>query len=251
MPPRIYLPAERLSAERIILPPDVLHYLCHVLRMQPEEIFIVFDGQGTEYRVALRAEQGQFYGQILEAISRPMAPRLRLTLYQGLPKGKKLPLIIQKITELGVMRLVPVQTARSAVRLAGRQEGEKKLQRWQKIADEAARQCGRTQGLEIAPVLSWEQALEDWRRLGQPGIMPDETLAGQEGHSLRETLAGLSSWEALSVFIGPEGGFAPYEAASGREAGLLPVSLGPHVLRTETAAIVICALLLYEAGDLG
>jgi len=81
--------------------------------------------------------------------------------------------------------------------------------------------------------------------------MPDETLAGEPGHGLREAVASLGHPDALSVFIGPEGGLSPEEAAAGREAGLRPISLGPRILRTETAAIVVCALLLYEAGDLG
>ncbi|MBU0609585.1 MAG: 16S rRNA (uracil(1498)-N(3))-methyltransferase [Armatimonadetes bacterium] len=250
MPQRVYLPPERLAPPRVSLPEEAAHYLRHVLRLRPGEEFIAFDGSGAEYRVALRVAAGRPSGEIIERLPDRPLRRLHLTLYQGLPKGKKLPLIIQKITELGAARLVPVQTARATVRLEG-PEAEAKRWRWQKIADEAAEQSHGVQPLEVAPVMTWAEALADWQASGAPGLMPDEALAGEEGSGLREALAALGQPEALSVFIGPEGGLAPEEAAAGREVGLRPVSLGPRILRTETAAIVVCALLLYEAGDLG
>jgi 16S rRNA (uracil1498-N3)-methyltransferase len=250
MPQRLYLPPTCLTPPHVALPERGAHYLRHVLRLRPGEEFIVFDGTGAEYRVALRVQAGQAAGEILERLPDRPPQRLRLTLYQGLPKGKKLPLIIQKITELGAARLVPVQSARATVRLEGR-EAEAKCWRWQKIADEAAKQSHGVQPLQVAPVMTWAEALADWRAAGGPGLMPDEALAGEAERGLREALAALGQPETLSVFIGPEGGLAPEEAAAGREAGLLPVSLGPRILRTETAAIVVCALLLYEAGDLG
>lgn len=248
MAQRLYLSPDHIAPPRISLPDDVTHYLRHVLRLRAGDEFIVFDGTGAEYRAALTADGTA--AEILERLPDRAPQRLRVTLYQGLPKGKKLPLIIQKITELGAARVVPVQTARATVRLEGR-EAEAKCARWQKIADEAAEQSHGVRPLEVAPVLTWAEALADWQAAGQPGLLPDETLAGEPGHGLREVLATLGQADALSVFIGPEGGFTPAEAAAGREAGLLPLSLGPRILRTETAAVVICALLLYEAGELG
>jgi len=248
MPQRLYLSPEHVAPPHIALPDEARHYLRHVLRLRAGDEVIVFDGTGAEYRVALG--DGGATAAILERLPDRPPQRLRLTLYQGLPKGKKLPLIIQKITELGAARIVPVQTARATVRLEGR-EAEAKRARWQKIADEAAEQSHGARPLEVAPVMAWEEALSDWRQSGQPGLMPDEALAGQPGQGLREVLATLGHPEALSVFIGPEGGFTPEETATGRAAGLTPVSLGPRILRTETAAVVVCALLLYEAGELG
>jgi 16S rRNA (uracil1498-N3)-methyltransferase len=246
---RIYLP-EFLTPPHVALPEDVAHYLRHVLRLSAGDEFILFDGSGAEYRAALELADGQTGARIIEQLPPRPEGRLRLTLYQGLPKGKKLPLIIQKATELGVARLVPVQTTRATVRLSGR-EAEAKQARWQKIADEAAEQSRGPRPLQVAPVMAWAEALDDWRATGQPGLMPDETVAGQADHGLRRALAELGSPEALAVFVGPEGGLSPEETQAGREAGLRPVSLGPRILRTETAAIVVCALLLYEAGDLG
>ncbi len=250
MPQRLYLPPGHLTPPHVVLPDDVAHYLRHVLRLRAGDCFIVFDGSGAEYRVSLRADGEGIAGEIIERLPDRPPQRLRLTLYQGLPKGKKLPLIIQKITELGAARLVPVQTTRATVRLDGR-EAEAKRWRWQKIAAEAAEQSHGVQPLEIAPVMAWAEALADWRASGAAGLMPDEALAGEPGHGLRDALATLGHPDELAVFIGPEGGLSPAEAAAGREAGLLPVSLGPRILRTETAAVVVCALLLYEAGDLG
>jgi 16S rRNA (uracil1498-N3)-methyltransferase len=243
---RVYLSPENISPPHVSLPEDVAHYLRHVLRLSVGNEFIVFEGSGAEYRVALEADGARI---VAELPPRPQG-RLALTLYQGLPKGKKLPLIIQKATELGVARLVPVQTDRATVRLPER-EAEAKQIRWQKIADEAAEQSRGTRRLQVASVLSFADALADWRATGTPGLLPDETVAGQAEFSLRRVVAQLGDPEALAVFIGPEGGLSPQEAQAGRAAGLQPVSLGSRILRTETAAIVVCALLLYEAGDVG
>lgn len=250
MAPRIYLPPKHIIPPHISLPDDVAHYLRRVLRLNAGAEFVAFDGSGAEYRAALRLEGDEASGEIIERLPDRAPQRLHLTLYQGLPKGKKLPLIIQKATELGVARIVPVQTDRATVRLEDK-DTEGRRQRWQKVADEAAEQSHRIAAPEIGPVMSWAEALADWRQSSQPGLMPDETLAGQPGHGLRETMERLSHPDSVSVFIGPEGGISPQEAAAGREAGLEPISLGPRILRTETAAIVVCALLLYEAGDLG
>lgn len=251
---RVYLPPDHIVPPRVILPEDVVHYLRHVLRLKAGERFIVFDGGGAEYLVALRSNGEAFSGEVVERLPDRPGPRLRLTLYQGLPKGKKLPLIIQKVTELGVARLVPVQTARATVRLEAR-EADAKRWRWQKIADEAAEQSQSARPLQVAPVMTWAEALADWQQTEQPGLLADapsdEALAGQPGPGLREAWTELGEPARLSVFIGPEGGLTPEEESSGRAADLRPVSLGPRILRTETAAIVVCALLLYEAGDLG
>lgn len=250
MTPRLYLPTGSIQPPRVALPADAARYLRVVLRLHEGDEFRAFDTSGVEYRVKLVLEEGEAQGEILETLAARPGPAVEVTLYQGLPKGKRLPLIIQKCTELGLARLVPVQTARSQVKIDER-EAEGKASRWQKIAAEAAEQSGRTLPPVVEPAANWRQALADWQERGEPGLLLDETLAGETQRGLRQALSELDHPARLSVFVGPEGGFAPQEAASARQAGLSPVSMGPRILRTETAAIVICALVMYEYGELG
>ena len=259
MIPRLYLPTGSINPPAVTLPADAAHYLRVVLRLKPGDEFQAFDTGGREYRVRLVLDGEATTGEIVETLPARLGPRVELTLYQGLPRGKRLPLIIQKCTELGLARLVPVQTARSQVKIAER-EAEGKTSRWQKIATEAAEQSLRTTAPLVEQPQSWQQALADWQARGEPGLLLDETLAGETQRGLRQALAEIGSGlearttppvERLSVFVGPEGGFAPQEAQSAREAGLVPVALGSRILRTETAAIVICALVMYEYGELG
>lgn len=250
MTPRLYLPTGSIEPPRVTLPADAVRYLRAVLRLREGDEFRAFDTSGIEYRVKLVIEEGEVRGEIVETLALRPGPAVELTLYQGLPKGKRLPLIIQKCTELGLARLVPVQTARSQVKIDER-EAEGKASRWQKIAAEAGEQSGRALPPAVEQALNWHEALADWRKREEPGLLLDETLAGETQRGLRQALEELGAPAKLSVFVGPEGGFAPSEASSAREAGLTPVSMGPRILRTETAAMVICALVMYEYGELG
>jgi 16S rRNA (uracil1498-N3)-methyltransferase len=246
---RVFLPPESFVAGRALLPPDVAHYLSHVLRLRPGQEFLALDGSGAEYRARLSADSPA-QAEIIERLPARSQTAVALTLYQGLPRGKRFPLIIQKATELGVARIVAVTTARSQVRL-GAAEAAAKALRWQRVATEAAEQSLRPVAPELIMAQSWATALDQWRSLGQPGLLLDESLAGEAGRGVAAALQQLGRPEALAVFVGPEGGFAPEEAASARAAGVVPVGLGPRVLRTETAALVACALIMYEYGELG
>lgn len=248
--PRVYLPSEHFGASPVALPSDVLHYLQIVLRLGPGDEFTGFDGLGGEYLLRLVLTTTGLAAEVVEHLPPRIGLQVRLTLYQGLPKGKRLPLIIQKTTELGLAELVPVQTARSVVRIEPA-EAEGKARRWQKIAAEAAEQSLRGAPPNIRPPLRWTEALASWQQTGEPGLLLDETLAGEPGQGLRRALETIGYPPALAVFVGPEGGFSPEEGQAARAAGLQPVSLGSRVLRTETAAIVVCALVVYEYGELG
>ncbi|MEN6643058.1 MAG: RsmE family RNA methyltransferase [Armatimonadia bacterium] len=244
--PRVYLPRECVEPPVVRLPEEVEHYLRVVLRLGAGAEFVAFTAAGVEYRARLVAEGAE----IVAELPRRGGPVVEVTLYQGLPKGKRWPLVIQKCTELGVTRIVPVITARTIVRLDAR-EVEGKRERWQKIAVEAAEQSGGVAPPEVSEPVTWAEALALWRASGQAGVLLDETLAGEQGHGLREALEGAREGRQVAVFVGPEGGLTPEEGQTGREAGLTAVSLGNRILRTETAAIVACALVAYELGGLG
>lgn len=235
---RVHLPPERIEAGRGRLTPEARHYLGEVLRLGPGAEVEVFDGRGGRY--AGRLEDG------LETVA--LGPReearakgAELSLLFALAKGEKMDLVVQKATELGAARIVPFAAGRSVVRLEGARAEERAL-RWRKIAGEAARQCGRADVPDVAAPLSLGAALAALR----PGT------ASFVFHPGGAPLAGIDVRAAPTVaaVVGPEGGLTDAELEGCRRAGALLASLGPRVLRAETAAIVAVALLQARFGDL-
>lgn len=228
-----------------VLPPEQAHHALKVVRVRPGERVRLTDGRGGRWagRV-LSTEGGQVRCQVERALPDCESP-VRITLYQGLPKADKLELIAQKAAELGVFALYPVAMARSVARWEGK-EAEKKRERLSRIAQEAIKQCGRARALEVGPLLTWRQALE--RMAAHPlMLMPwEEALEG------RMAQVRLSHPQArqIGILIGPEGGIDPLEARQAQDRGALAITLGPRILRCETAAICSCALAQQLWGDI-
>jgi len=241
--PRLYVPGERLAGPRVTLTGPEHRHLGRVLRARPGDPVTLFDGVGgeVEARVARigRAETELELGARRATVASP-AP---VTLLTAIPRGALMDFLVQKTAELGVARLVPIVTARSVARPdaeAGRRT------RWEKIAREAARQCGRAD----VPVVDAPTALAT--ALAAPDL-PARRLAlfeGEHSRSLRSELTGHPP-TAIALLVGPEGGFAPAEIEAARSAGFVPVGLGSLILRVETAAIVAVALVADAAGALG
>ncbi len=235
---RVHLPRERIEPGRGRLTPEARHYLADVLRLGPGASVEVFDGAGGRY--AGRLEEG------LETVA--LGPReeasggaAEIALVFALAKGEKVDLVVQKATELGVARIVPFAAARSVVRLEGA-KGEERARRWRKIAEEAARQCGRGDVPAVSAPLSRGRALAG---------LPAGT-ATFAFHPAGDPLSHASGGGArgFAAVVGPEGGLTEDELEACRRAGAIPASLGPRVLRAETAAIVAVAILQVRFGDL-
>ena len=224
----------------IINGPDAQH-IRRALRMQPGEHLTVCDGQGTDYACQITAFEGE--GVRLSVLSQAPSctePSLAVTLYQGLPKGDKMDWILQKAVELGVTAVVPLATSRSVVRLDGKEE--KKRERWQRIAAEAAGQCGRGIVPRVESPLSFAQAL--------PLLRKDKTICFYEGGGQPLSRLVDAGEARLSIVIGPEGGFAEEEIAALRSAGAAVATLGPRILRCETAPLAALTLLMHLTGNL-
>jgi len=177
----------------------------------------------------------------------PGEPALKVILVQGLPKGDKFDLIIEKSTELGVSVILPVRSRRTVVNLEAAKV-EKRLARWQRIAQEAAKQYGRAVVPRVEPLRDFAQVVMELSPHGLALIPWEE----EKNRSLKEVIAqskGLTG--PVTVFIGPEGGFEEEEVMLARQRGANPVSLGPRILRTETAGVAVLAILMYQLGDLG
>lgn len=219
---------------------DALH-IAKALRMRPGEALTLCDGKGTDFDGVLETVTDRQVTVRISA-SRPSQaePTLAVTLYQGLPKGDKMDWIIQKAVELGVTAVVPVATRRSVARLEGK--ADKKQVRWQRIAAEAAGQCGRGMLPSVERPLSWSQALS--RLSGEPALVFYEG----GGRPLRELVT--PSTRRLSVFVGPEGGFDPEEIDAIRRQGGGVATLGPRILRCETAPLAALTLLMHLSGNM-
>ena len=196
-----------------------------------------------------RAEIGGIDGsrvtvKLLEALPDNEAP-VRLTVYEGLPKADKLDFIAQKLTELGAAALVPVRMERCVVKLDGR-DGEKRRERLEKIAREAAKQCGRGMPLEVAAPMDWRMAL---RAMAAHDLLliPWEEAGGTR---LKDVFASRPDARDIGIVVGPEGGITPEEVEAMAAAGGRTVTLGPRILRTETAAVVAAALAMQLWGDI-
>jgi 16S rRNA (uracil1498-N3)-methyltransferase len=240
---RLFVPAERLAADRLSLSGDDHLYLARVLRARAGDRLTLFDGAGAEVDAEV-ARVGRHDTELALGDRRAgavTAPPVAITLLVAVPRGERLELVIQKTTELGVARVVPLVTARSVAR----PEPERRP-RWEKIAREAARQCGRADVPRVdAPTpLGAAVAAPD---------LPPARLAlweGERARSLRAHLAAGPAASAVALLIGPEGGLGDDEVATTAAAGFVALSLGPRILRVETAAIAAVSLVQAFAGGL-
>lgn len=237
------------DCEQITLDAADSHHLVNVLRARPGESVEVCDNQRTVFICRIPAiepgSERQLTVDILER--RPANSELpfKVILYQGLPKGDKLSDIVRVTVELGVVKIVPVLCARSVARPEPKKRASK-AERWQAVAEAAAKQCGRAIVPEVTIPLEFGEALQDLSAESADLVfVPYES---EDAVSLRRFLEHSSSdkMKAVAFFIGPEGGFAASEIAAFQESGLQTVTLGPRILRTETAAGAVLAMLGYK-----
>jgi 16S rRNA (uracil1498-N3)-methyltransferase len=244
---RFFVSPDVLASDSLILDGALARQLARVLRLQPEDQIVLLDGHGWAYRVALdQVTPTEVRGHILVRWCPDTEPRIPVVLYQGVPKGKRLEWALQKSVELGVTAIVPLLTRYSVRQLEAAEGG--KLGRWQRIVTEAAEQSGRARCPQIEPVIGFEQACQP----PPPGTLSLMACLSPQARPLSQTLqeVELCVVEAVRLYIGPEGGFAADEVEFAARAGLHLVSLGPRILRSETAPLMLLSVLMYALGDL-
>lgn len=238
--PCFFIDPSQVSGDSITITGDDLRHIRTVLRKKPGDLLTVLDGKGGEYSVSITAIgrdeiDAAIVGRIRRGVTGP-----RVILGQGLPKADKMDLIVQKATELGVASIVPLMTERTIVKL--KDEG-KRVARWRKIAREAAMQSRRADIPAMESICSFGDFLQTPR--AEPGTLL--LMPWEEGtQPVKDTLKAHPAAQTIVVLIGPEGGFSPGEASLAKENGFRAVSLGPTILRTETAAIAVLSMLGYE-----
>ena len=216
----------------------------HVLRMRPGEDMIICDGQGTDYKCRLvKADKEQVEAEVIEVVRCPAEPSVKVTVLCGLPKGDKTDYIIQKCVEAGAHEILFFSSSRCIAKLGNE---EKKLERWQRIAEEAAKQSGRG----IIPQVGWAGELADAFDVAvkrDVGLFMYET---GEREAMGDVLEANKSVSTAAIVTGPEGGFAPFEAELAKIVGLHLCSMGERILRCETAPVVALTAAMYATGNL-
>jgi 16S rRNA (uracil1498-N3)-methyltransferase len=243
---RFTIAPDRLTGDRVAFDHEETRHLAAVLRLGPGDLVVAADGRGQAYTVRIEALGDTATGTIVGMATSRAEPALAVTLIQGVPKGDKMEAIVRAGTELGVTRIAPALTARTVVRLEPSRWRER-ARRWQRVAKEAAKQCGRA----MIPDVETPRPLLEWLETPVSG---DLALCLWEGQAtpLEEILSAVPRPPARAhVIVGPEGGLSRDEVDVIRARDFEVVSLGPRILRTETAAAAILSILQFRLGDLG
>ena len=243
--PKFFVSPEKVSGNQIIIDTDDVLHIKRVLRLTTGDEITVSDSTGTDYTAKISTiEDKCVICDKTGSVKNNTEPNISVTLFQALPKASKMEFIIQKTTELGIVKIVPCTLSRCVVKLDGK-DSVKKVERWQKIVDEAAKQSGRGVIPQILPVMSFKAAVDEMKK-ADLCFVPYESA---EDIKLRTVLNSKQAKE-ISFMIGPEGGFAPEEAEYLEAAGIPLVTLGKRILRTETAGMAVLSMIMYDIGDI-
>lgn len=234
----------QIKGDKVIITGKDVNHIKNVLRMKPGEEISVSNGvDGKEYRCGIMELCGEevicelrFMKE--EGVELPS----KVYLFQGLPKADKMELIIQKAVELGVYEIIPVAAKRSVVKL-DEKKAKSKILRWQGIAEAAAKQSKRGIIPEVREVMSFKEAAK-YSSLAKVKLIPYELAEGMD--KTRELIEGVKPGEDVAVFIGPEGGFDKEEIEEAAGWGIVPITLGRRILRTETAGMTVLSILMYH-----
>jgi 16S rRNA (uracil1498-N3)-methyltransferase len=242
---RFTLQPDRLAGGRVTFDAGESHHLSRVLRLRPGDTIVATDGAGRDYTVRLERLGHVVVGTVLAEQAGVAASPLAITLIQGVPKGDKMEAILRAVTELGVARVRPALCERTIVRLE-MSRWRDRARRWQRVAREAAKQSRRA----VIPEVEMPRPLGEW--LAEPGPA-DLALCLWESHGtpLGEVLRAASTPRSVRIVVGPEGGLTAGEVDAARALGFTVTSLGPRILRTETAGLAVVAILQSRFGDLG
>jgi 16S rRNA (uracil1498-N3)-methyltransferase len=246
---RVYLPPPLATGAAVEVPSGVARHLVRVLRLGQGDPLRAFDGTGGEYDAVIESvRRNDVVVRIGAHYAIERESPLDITLLQGIARGEKMDLVLQKATELGVTRIVPVTSLRSNVRLT-RETAAARREHWQAVVASACGQCGRNRVPQVAGPVDTAGAVQ-YAAQGLKLVL----VPGDDARDLRALLAEAGGSGAalppVTLLVGPEGGLDPSELRVARLAGFAPCVLGPRILRTETAALVALAALQFAAGDL-
>ena len=243
---QVFYPGVR--AETIAITGGDAHHLAHVMRAQIGDVITVVDAAGQAAEMAVTALTRDAVHLRMQRVLPVETEGREVVLVQALLKGEKMDFVVQKAAELGTVCVCPIVTEHVVVRYDAKKAAAKAA-RWQKIADEAAKQCGRRMLMRVAPIVSLTELLRDPAYIGAADTATVFCYEQEERQSMRTVLGGTEA-RRVTLIVGAEGGFSPAEAAAVTAAGGQSVSLGHRILRAETASLTALAVTQYELGNL-
>lgn len=239
---RYFVEPDLFSEDEITIAGDDVHHIVNVMRAKEGEQILVSDGAGRTVRARLSALSAkEVKAQVVEILTEQTELPVRVTIGQGLPKGEKMEWILQKGTELGAYSFLPFSSERTIVKLDAKKEA-KKLERWRKIIKEAAEQSHRAVLPQLLSPASFREVLQQAHPYTRCAIAYEK----EDGVALHQLLETMQADDSLLILVGPEGGFSREEVSLAQAEGFLPVSLGPRILRTETASLYILSAVSYQ-----
>ncbi len=239
--PRFFVDPGQIKENEISVVGIDVNHIKNVLRMHAGDELEICDGKGTDYSCSIKSlDRDEIILDIKDSYPSDTELPKKIYLFQGLPKSDKMELIIQKAVELGVYEIIPTVTKRCIVKIDAKKE-DKKIARWQQIAEAAAKQSGRGIIPEIKAPMSFKDALTYAGTL-DAALIPYEKAEGIE--ATRNIISGLNDKDSVAIFIGPEGGFEENEIEMAEQNGTKPITLGKRILRTETAGLTILSVLM-------
>lgn len=239
---KFFVTKNQIDEKQIHIQGTDVNHIKNVLRMKLQDEMVISDGEKREYTCyveAITPEEVLAHIMYVQEVDVELSSQIYL--FQGLPKGDKMELIIQKAVELGVHEIIPVRMNRSVTKLDDKKAAAKVL-RWQGIAESAAKQSKRMRIPVVREVMNYHQAVTYAGEM-DVGLMPYELARSMD--STRKTLDGIRPGQSIAIFIGPEGGFDEDEVADAKEASMQLITLGKRILRTETAGLTMLSILMY------
>ncbi|MBQ9135598.1 MAG: 16S rRNA (uracil(1498)-N(3))-methyltransferase [Lachnospiraceae bacterium] len=244
---QFFVEPSQITDKTVIIEGSDVNHIKNVLRMRPGEEIAVSNGQdGKEYRCGIVSlEEDKVICELRFVKEDGLELSSRVHLFQGLPKADKMELIIQKAVELGVYEIIPVETKRAVVKLDAK-KAKQKTERWQAIAEAAAKQSKRRIVPQVQEPITFGQALKQAEGM-EVKLIPYELAEGME--RTKEIISNLPKNADIAIFIGPEGGFEEVEVVKAKESGVEPITLGKRILRTETAGFTVMAWIMYQLEE--
>ncbi len=243
---RFFVEESAIGEDSVIIQGNDFNHIANVLRMQVGEVILISDGNDREYKCEIsEITQDTVISKIIDMNAASRELPIKVTIFQALPKGDKMEQVIQKVVELGAVEIVPVKTSRCIVKLDDK-KAKKKVERWNTIAESAAKQSKRGIIPNVCAVKTYKEAL-DYAKDMDMVLIPYEQAENME--YTREVLSGIKKDISIGVFIGPEGGFSTQEVEECQEIGASCITLGKRILRTETAGMMIMSVLMYLSEE--
>ena len=239
-----FVEPEQIQDKEIIITGSDVNHIKNVIRLKVGDEISISNGiDGRDYRCGIaQITEDEVRCELRFIKEDGVELPVKVCLFQGLPKGDKMELIVQKSVELGAYQVIPVATKRAVVKLDAK-KAKKKIERWQQIAVSAAKQAGRGIIPEVGEVCTYAQALKQAEELDVV-LIPYELAKGME--ETKQIIAGIRPGQSVGIFIGPEGGFEKEEVEQAVKAGAEPLTLGKRILRTETAGLTMLSVLMFH-----